>query len=97
MKDIKDEDRTASFVCVLTLIFEDGERKVYKGVTRGKIAKECGTMGKLTYMPVFIPEGCQRVMTELSEEDIKNTHRQKAWINLIEDLKQGAQKNENQN
>ena len=88
MKDIKDEDRTANFVCVLTLIFEDGERKIYKSVTRGKIAKECGTMGKLTYMPVFIPEGSRKVMTELGEEDIKNTHRQKAWSKLIEDLKE---------
>lgn len=86
MKDVEEEKRTASFVCVLTLILENGEKRIYKGVTEGRIAKECGLLGKLTYMPVFIPNGLGKVMTELSEEEIKDTHRQKAWRELIADL-----------
>ena len=57
MKDVKDEDRGAKFICVLTAILEDGSKIVCKGETKGKIAKKCGTMGKLTFGPVLIPDG----------------------------------------
>ena len=83
MKDVKEEDRTAKFVCVLTAILENGERIVCEGVTKGKIATEKGTMGKLTYGPVLIPDGFDRVMNDLTEEEIGTTHRQKAWGGLL--------------
>ena len=86
MKFVKDEDRGASFVCVLTAILENGEKIICKGETKGKIASECGQMGKLTFGPVLIPEGCDRCINELSEEEIGHTHRQKAWRDLLTKL-----------
>lgn len=86
MKDVKDEDRTAKFVCVLTAILEDGRTIVSVGKTKGKIATKCGTMGKLTFGPVFIPEGMNKVMNDLTEEEIGHTHRQKAWKELLEKI-----------
>lgn len=81
MKDI--EDRSAKFACVLTAILENGEKIVCEGITKGRIAKEKGTMGKLTFGPVLIPDGFDRVMNDLTEEEIGHTHRQKAWKELL--------------
>ena len=82
MKGVK--DRSASFTCVLTAILSNGEKIVCKGVTKGRIAEKCGTMGKLTFGPVLIPDGFDRVMNDLTEEEIGTTHRQKAWKELLE-------------
>jgi inosine/xanthosine triphosphate pyrophosphatase family protein len=41
-------------------------------------------MGKLTYGPVLIPKGKDKVINELTEEELGETHREKAWNILIE-------------
>ena len=84
MKNVK--DRRASFTCVLTAILPNGEKIVCKGVTKGRIAEKCGTMGKLTFGPVLIPDGFDKVMNDLTEEEIGTTHRQKAWKELLEKI-----------
>ena len=86
MKDIPDENRTAEFVCVLTTILKDGEVIVSRGQTKGKIAKVAGPMGKLTSGPVFIPDEFGKVMNELSAEQLKHTHREKALTDLLNKL-----------
>lgn len=86
MKDVEEEKRTAKFICVLTAILENEEKIVITGETKGKIAKKCGTMGKLTFGPVLIPEGFVKVINDLNEEEIGHTHRQKAWKELLENL-----------
>ena len=88
MKNVEEKDRTARFECVLTAILEDGEKIICKGTSKGRIATKCGTMGKLTYGPVLIPEGFDRVMNDLTEEEMGYTHRQKAWTELLKKLKE---------
>jgi len=83
MKNVKKENRTAKFTCVLTAILPNGEKVVSKGITKGRIAEKCGTMGKLTFGPVFIPDGFDRVMNDLTEEEIGMTHREVAWKELL--------------
>ena len=68
---------------VLTVILPNGEKIVCKGVTNGKIATKCGTMGKLTFGPLLIPDGFNKVMNDLTEEEIGTTHRQQAWKELL--------------
>lgn len=87
MKDIEEEKRTARFECVLTAILKDGKKVISKGITSGKIALKPGSMGKLTFGPIFIPDGFDRVMNDLTEEEIGHTHRQKAWKELLEKIK----------
>lgn len=87
MKNVDSDKRTASFRCVLTAILEDGTKIVCKGETKGRIAEKCGKMGKLTFGPVLIPDGYNKVMNELTEEEMGHTHRQKAWTELIKKLK----------
>ncbi len=87
MAKVGDTKRTATFVCVLTAILPNGKEIVVRGETKGKIAEKPGTMGKLTYGPVFIPEGFQRVMNDLKNEELGVTHREKAFLKLLEELK----------
>ena len=87
MKDVKDEDRTAKFVCVLTLVLPNGKIKVVRGETLGKIVKTPGPLGKLTYGPIFIPEGFDKTMNELTDEELGTTHREKALNQIIAYLK----------
>lgn len=84
MKDVKDEDRTAKFVCVLTVMMPDGTVKVARGETLGKIVKTPGPLGKLTYGPIFIPEGFNKTMNELTDEELGTTHREKALNQMLE-------------
>jgi len=86
MKDVPKERRTAQFVCVLTAILPNGEVIVAKGITKGSIAENIGTMGGLTYCPVFIPEGTTKVMNDLSDKEKEQTHREKAFKELIKKL-----------
>lgn len=88
MKDVKDEDRTAKFVCVLTLIMPDGTVKVARGETLGKIVKKPGPLGKLTYNPIFMPNGFNKTMSELNDEELGTTHREKALNQMLEYLKE---------
>ena len=78
-----DSKRRAKFVCVLTAILTNGEFKQVRGETIGKIAKTPGTMGKLTYGPIFIPDGFDRVMNDLTDEELGSTHREKAFLELL--------------
>ena len=83
MKELSGEERKANFVCVLTAAFENGEYKSFKGTTNGKIAEKCGTMGGLTFCPVFIPDGYDKVMNDLTQEEMGHTHRENAWRDLL--------------
>lgn len=83
MKRTGSSNRSAKFVCVLTAVLLNGEFKQVRGECLGTIAEKHGTMGKLTYGPVFIPEGSDRVMNEMKPEEIGNTHREKAFMELM--------------
>lgn len=87
LKDVPDEKRGATFACVLTAILKNGEIVSCRGETRGKIVRVPGTMGKLTYGPVLQPEGLDRVINDLTEEELGLTHRDKAWLELVNKIK----------
>lgn len=78
-----EKDRTARFVCVVTLINGDVVRQ-FRGVLEGQIALEKrGELG-FGYDPVFIPnEYPQMTLAELGE-DVKNgiSHRYKALMQM---------------
>ena len=87
LKDIPEDKRTATFICVLTCILQNGKSFSVKGETKGSIAKKPGLMGKLTYGPIFVPEKFGKVMNELTQEELGETHREKALKELVEKLK----------
>lgn len=84
-----DTERKAEFVCVLTSFLKDGKKIVSKGNCYGTIAKEFIRLGGLTYSPVFIPQGFDVPMSELTAEEYAeaHNHRDKAFVNLLKELK----------
>lgn len=88
IEKIGDTQRTAKFVCVLTSFLKDGTKIVSRGECNGKIAKEIKKLGGLTYSPVFIPDGYDVPMSELSAEEYENAHnhRDKAFRQLLKQI-----------
>lgn len=82
-------NRSAMFVCVMTLINEKGEvLYTARGECKGDIAKsQFGTHG-FGYDPVFIVDGTGKTMAEMSEDE-KNriSHRSLALQEIFEYLK----------
>lgn len=68
------EERTCTFVCVLTAILLDGETIVARGECKGTVAKTPGKLGGLTYVPIFIPEGFDKPLSDLDEKTYETTH-----------------------
>ena len=90
MKDAKDfEQRKATFVCVLTGILKNGEKIVKKGETQGHIAFEITKLGGLTYNPIFIPNGFDKTVIEMGDEEFQkvHNHRMAALEGVLEELR----------
>jgi XTP/dITP diphosphohydrolase len=76
----------ARFRCVLALVdpfLNDGEPYVVEGVCEGKVTRTPRGSGGFGYDPLFLVEGTDKTMAELSEEE-KNriSHRAKAFEKL---------------
>ena len=69
-----EEDRKCTFVCVLTGILPDGEKIVAWGECKGTVAKKMGKLGGLTYVPIFIPEGFDKPLSDLDKKTYEATH-----------------------
>ena len=68
------EDRKCVFVCVLTAILPSGEKIVARGECKGAVAKTLGKLGGLTYVPIFIPEGFDKPLSNLDQNTYEATH-----------------------
>ena len=91
LKDFKGaEKRKASFTCVLTASLPDGTYIVSKGETHGHIKEQIGKLGGLTYEPVFVPEGFDKPISEMSIEEFKKlrNHRVIAMTEIFKKLKE---------
>lgn len=86
LRDIKDENRAAAFVCTIALVSDAGEQ-TFTGVWPGRVAhEERGSFGH-GYDPIFMPEGFEITVAEMPAE-IKNSmsHRAMALQQLIATL-----------
>lgn len=81
--------RTATFVCVLTGILKNGEKIVKRGETHGHIAFEISKLGGLTYNPIFIPNGFDKTVIEMEDEEFQkvHNHRMAALEALLGEIK----------
>lgn len=82
------EDRSAYFSCMAVLLFPDMSAIVENGKCSGKIGYIEKGNGGFGYDPLFIPEGYDKTLAELSSE-VKNSlsHRGNAFRKIIEKLK----------
>lgn len=78
-------DRSAKFVCVMTLLDENGEiLHVSKGECKGEIAEHQSGVNGFGYDPVFVVENYGKTMAEMSEDE-KNqiSHRGRALTDML--------------
>lgn len=83
MKDFKGDDRSARFVCVIAVVFEDGSVKTVRGEVEGAIIEELKTEGGFGYDPLFFHRGLNKTFGEATPEE-KNaiSHRGNALKKL---------------
>lgn len=88
MNALKDNDRTARFVCCMALAFPAGPINTFYGTSEGKIGTEPRGIGGFGYDPVFYPEGFSRTFAEMSgERKDMLSHRGKALREVQKYLK----------
>ena len=88
IKKLKNKDRTARFICCITILNLEKEPLVFKGECVGHIAYEPEGEEGFGYDPIFIPEGYDKTFASLGEE-VKNqiSHRGLASKELVQYLK----------
>ncbi len=73
------DDRSAAFVCVLVALDPHGRMLVASGTCRGRIAPAMRGTGGFGYDPLFLPEGQERSMAQMSrDEKAAISHRGRA-------------------
>lgn len=85
LKGVQPAERTARFVSVITMIFDNGDIISARGECDGRIAIEERGDGGFGYDPIFIPKGYDITFAEMSQEE-KNSisHRGRALEKLEE-------------
>ncbi|MGP1434943.1 MAG: XTP/dITP diphosphatase [Catonella sp.] len=88
LKEAKDEERSARFVCVISLVLPDGREFIKKGVMEGQIAYEIQGENGFGYDPIFYLPQYGKTSAELSsDEKNKISHRGKALRAMKEVIK----------
>ena len=87
LENVSEEERTAKFVSVITLIHPDGSTVVARGECPGRILREARGENGFGYDPVFFVEEDGKTMAEMSAER-KNeiSHRARALQALAKKL-----------
>lgn len=79
MSAVPQERRSAHFYCLLLFVANDGKERLFEGRCDGRLSFAPSGTGGFGYDPIFIPEGFDVSMAELTD-DQKNliSHRGKA-------------------
>ena len=64
MAAVRDEDRTARFVCVIALAREGRDTRLFRGETSGRIGRELKGRGGFGYDPLFLSDDLGRTFAE---------------------------------
>ena len=87
-------ERAAQFVCCIACVLPGGESFVVRGECPGTLANEYRGEGGFGYDPIFIPNGYNATMGEISaEEKNKISHRARALALFVDELKRRTERN----
>jgi len=79
MSDVPEDQRSARFVCVIALVYPNGEEKLFRGACDGVITREPFGSAGFGYDPIFHFEPAGRTFGEMSRESKnKVSHRGRA-------------------
>lgn len=96
MKRVHDElgdnpDRSASFICVLALVWPDGREEVFEGRVDGDIVWPPKGSKGFGYDPIFVAKGMDQTFAQIEpEEKHRISHRADAFHKLVAKLNQRA-------
>lgn len=83
-----EEERNASFVCVLALAYPDGKIVTFDGHCHGTLVWPPRGLDGFGYDPMFLPEGRGETFGEMSSDDKHAiSHRRMAVDKLVQHLK----------
>lgn len=83
LENISEKDRSARYVCVITMVFPSGEKIVARGIVEGRISLEKSGNEGFGYDPYFIPNGYDKTFGNFSlEEKNQISHRANALKEL---------------
>ena len=85
MRDVPDDRRGGYFFCVLLVLTETGEERVFEGRCGGRLLREPRGGAGFGYDPLFVPDGYEQSYAELGDA-VKSqiSHRARAWAQLAE-------------
>lgn len=87
LQDVPDERRTARFVCAIAMPGPGGVVVTSRGTCEGRIVRAPLGAGGFGYDPVFMADGYDRTMAELSmDEKNRISHRGRALRALVQKL-----------
>jgi XTP/dITP diphosphohydrolase len=90
LKGVPGSGRTARYRCMAVLAFPDGRELHAEGICEGTLVGKPRGTGGFGYDPIFVPEGWDRTMAELSDEEKDRiSHRGRAFRALGETLATG--------
>lgn len=79
MNKTNDVDRVAKFVCVITVVFEDGIIETVRGEVMGYITEELKTEGGFGYDPIFYSKELNKTFGEATAKEKNDiSHRGRA-------------------
>lgn len=88
MADVPDDRRRARFRCVAAFAAPEGDEVLAEGVCEGRIGREAAGTGGFGYDPIFIPEGHECTMAQMTaEEKHAISHRGRALRRLAKLLR----------
>ena len=80
LKGVPGSGRTARYRCVAVLAFPDGRELHAEGICEGTLVGKPRGSGGFGYDPIFVPEGGDRTMAELADEEKDRiSHRGRAF------------------
>mgnify|MGYP001277485044 CR=1 FL=1 len=84
---LSEKDKSAQFICSLTIQWPNGNKFSETGIIRGNISEKKGKNG-FGYDPIFIPEGYSQTFGEMDyEKKLSIDHRFIAFNKLKEKIK----------
>jgi XTP/dITP diphosphohydrolase len=91
MENVPDDRRRARFRCAAAFAAPNGDELLAEGVCEGRIARTAAGTGGFGYDPIFIPEGYQCTMAQLTaEQKHAISHRGRALRRLAGLLRRGC-------
>lgn len=86
MEQVPILERSAQFVCVISLIFGEDDRRVYRGECPGMIGYDLLGKDGFGYDPVFMVNGTESFATLSGEQKDRISHRGRALMKMQQDL-----------